>query len=108
MSEHIGGSDGQYVKSATRSWSSVDIRARSATDAAIRVTTSLAVAAAEATDSMFAAMSPEPAAACVTDREISLVVADCSSIAPAMVLWCSLIDWMIAEISLIASTADVV
>jgi hypothetical protein len=34
---------------------------------------------------MFEAISPDPLAAWVTEREISFVVADCSSIALAMV-----------------------
>jgi len=43
--------------------------------------------AADATPTMFVAISPEPVAASPTDRDISLVVAVCSSTADAMVIW---------------------
>ena len=45
------------------------------------------MSAAAATPAMFAAMSPEPVAASVTLRSISLVVAVCSSTAEAIVDW---------------------
>ncbi len=48
---------------------------------------------------MLSAISPEPVAASVTERVISLVVALCSSTAEAMVAWMSLIWAMTAEIS---------
>ena len=44
-------------------------------------------AAAPATPVMFAAISPDPVAASWTDRDISVVVAVCSSTADAMVSW---------------------
>lgn len=61
--------------------------------------------AAVETPVMFVAISVEPPAASCTDRDISLVVAVCSSTALAMVSWKSLIDPMISPIRPIASTA---
>src|SRR5438270_741300 len=54
---------------------------------------------------MFSAISVDPPAASWTDRDISLVVAVCSSTALAMVSWKSLIEPMISLIRPIASTA---
>ena len=53
----------------------------------ICATTSDAVPAAVATPTMFCAISPYPVAASVTERDISVVVAVCSSTAEAMVSW---------------------
>ena len=49
-------------------------------------------AAASATVAMFAAISPEPAEASATLRDISSVVAVCCSTAEAIVSWWSLIE----------------
>ena len=61
--------------------------ASSLTEAPIWPITSLELAAVRATPVMLAAISPEPDAASVTDRDISLVVAVCSSTADAIVSW---------------------
>jgi len=53
----------------------------------IRPRTSFELAEADATTAMFSAISPDLRAVWFTDREISLVVAVCSSIALAMALW---------------------
>ena len=57
---------------------------------------------------MFCAISPEPLAASCTDRDISWVVAVCSSTALAMVSWKSLIEPMISLIRPMAPTAPAV
>ena len=57
---------------------------------------------------MFVAISVEPPAASCTDRDISLVVAVCSSTAEAMVVCRSEMAATICEISSIAPTAPVV
>jgi hypothetical protein len=53
----------------------------------ISLMTPLDVSAVWATPEMFAAISPEPVAASVTERAISFVVAVCSSTAEAIVSW---------------------
>ena len=64
--------------------------------------------AASATPEMFLAISLAPRAASATLRDISLVVASCSSTAVAMVLDMSLILVMILLTVAIASTAFLV
>ena len=87
---------------------SVDRRASSVTASPIWPSTWALESAEVATPVMFAAISPDPAAASATPLLISFVVAVCSSTADAIVSWKSLIDAMIAEISPIAATAPVV
>src|SRR5690606_5763744 len=75
----------QYVKAATCWRSSSDRRARSSTAAPTSSTTSVVVVAADATPVIDTAMSPEPDAASAAARDISAVVAVCSSTAEAIV-----------------------
>ena len=80
---------------------------RDSSSTAVRVWVSACVvdSAAVETPVMLLAISVVPPAASCTERDISLVVAVCSSTAAAMVPWESLIWPMIAEISLMARTA---
>src|SRR5690606_20453665 len=82
-----GTSPAQCVNCATRACRSADIRASSSAAPLSWPRTSVVVTAAVATPVMLVAISPEPVAASVTLRAISLVVAVCSSTAEAMVSW---------------------
>ena len=66
---------------------------RDSSSTAVRVWPSAWVVASAApeTPAMLAAIWPDPSAASATDRDISFVVAVCSSTALAMVSWKSLI-----------------
>ena len=83
---------------------------RDSSSTAVRVWVSdwVVESAAVETPVMFAAISVVPLAASCTDRDISLVVAVCSSTAEAMVVCRSEIWATIEEISSIAATAAVV
>ena len=97
--------DAQYRKCETRARRSSDVRAISPIAAPIWLRVSDDELAEVATPVMFVAISPDPAAASPTDRDISVVVAVCSSTGDAIVSWSSLLDAMISAISPIAPTA---
>ena len=92
----------------TRVWRSVAIRDNSSAELRVLLAPSVVPRAACATAVMFWAISLLPRAASPTLRLISPVVAVCSSTAPAIVFWMSLIWLMILPICAIASTAPFV
>src|SRR6478735_9893021 len=77
----------QYRNRDTWPRRSSDIRASSATAEPIWLRVWEDWVAAEATPVMLVAISPEPVAASATERDISVVVAVCSSTAEAIVSW---------------------
>ena len=83
---------------------------RDSSSTAVRVWVSACVvdSAAVETPVMLSAIWPEPLAASATERDISVVVAVCSSTALAMVSWKSLMLPITAEIPPIAVIALVV
>ncbi len=95
----------QYLNWPTSSRSSVDICANCAAAFWESPAPCEVVCAASATPAMFLEISLAPRAASVTLRDISLVVAFCSSTAVAMVLDMSLIFVITALIKPMASTA---
>ena len=82
---------GETRNRPTRDWRSAAILVSSAAAFCVSDAPSLVLEAAEATPTMFWAISVLPLAASPTLREISLVVAVCSSTALAMVFEMSLI-----------------
>src|SRR4051812_11291010 len=98
----------QYVKVATLLRSSAAIRDSSSTAVRVWVSAWVVDSAAVETPVMLPAISVVPLAASCTDRDISFVVAVCSSTALAMVVCRSEICATIPEISSIAATAAVV
>lgn len=93
---------------STRVRSSVAISVSSCAAFRVSCAPRVVLSAAVATPWMFCEISPEPLAASCTLRDISFVVALCSSTAVAMVLEISLIWWMMPVLLPIESTARLV